>query len=537
MWAYRLRDSGRCLAISALRQLFAPQTLMNERTRFAGLVLGLCASAGFFCTSPAHAAPAATHPFGPSKPVPGRYIVVFADKVSDSAAETAALMKGRGGKVHHVFGKALKGFAATLPDAAVQALREHPNVSFVEQDQTITLEAQENNATWGLDRIDQVTRPLNTVYQYNYSAAGVNAFIIDTGIRADHSEFTGRLLPGYNVAADASGVVNSTNTNDCNGHGTHVAGTVGGTVYGVAKGVSLIPVRVLDCAGSGTTSGVIAGIDWAAGSALRPAVANLSLGGGLSTALNAAVAGAVSKGVTMVVAAGNSNADACSYSPASEPSAITVAASDSADVRASYSNYGSCVDIFAPGSAITSAWNTGPSATNTISGTSMATPHVAGIAALALAANPSATPAAVTSFLLANASANQISSAGTGSPNLLAYSLAAGAPSEPAKQLIAVQSISGSAVKKGKSWTASATVKIRKLGTSTPFANATVSGSFSPGGNKTCITGSTGSCKLSSNSLPTTTAASVFTVTNVTGANTSYDASQNTATTLTIYQP
>ncbi len=244
----------------------------------------------------------------------------------------------------------------------------------------------------------------------------MNAFIIDTGIRPDHVEFTGRLLPGYTAINDANG------TTDCNGHGTHVAGTVGGTSWGVAKQVSLVPVRVLDCKGSGTWSGIIAGIDWVANNPLRPAVANLSLGGSKSSAVNAAVAGAVAKGVTMVVAAGNSNANACNYSPSSEPSAITVGATANGDARATYSNYGSCVDIFAPGTAVTSAWNTGSSASNTISGTSMASPHVAGVAALALQANPAASPAAITSFLVSKATAGVVTSAGTGSPNRLVYS-------------------------------------------------------------------------------------------------------------------
>lgn len=389
----------------------------------------------------------------------------------------------------------------------------------------------ENQATWGLDRIDQADRPLDTQYHFNSIGAGVNAFIIDTGIRPDHVEFTGRLLPGYNVVADTN------DTNDCNGHGTHVSGTVGGSTWGVAKGVSLIPVRVLDCSGSGSYSGVIAGIDWVAASTLRPAVANLSLGGSASTALNSAVAGAVGMGVTMVVAAGNSNADACNYSPSSEPSAITVGATANDDTRASYSNYGSCVDIFAPGNYITSAWNTSATASNTISGTSMATPHVTGVAALALAANPAASPAAVTSFLTGNATPNRLSVIGSGSPNLLVYSLAAGSVTEPTNQKVAVKSLTGTAARSDAGWRAYATVTIRDINTLAVVSNATVNGSFLPGGAASCVTGSTGSCTLNSAKINKATASTVMTMSNVSGTNMTYDSSQNTASQITIQRP
>ncbi len=369
--------------------------------------------------------PPATHVFAPSKPIEGRYIVVFKASVVNPVSETVNIMRAFNRPVHHTYTSALKGFSATLPDAAVQAIRNNPRVDYVERDQTISLNTTgttQSPATWGLDRIDQADRPLNKQYHYKFTGSGVDAYIIDTGILATHVEFGIRLKTGHNVIADGNG------THDCNGHGTHVAGTVGGTTWGVAKGVSLIPVRVLDCAGSGTVSGVIAGIDWVANTTYRPAVANMSLGGGKSTAMNAAVKGAVDKGVTMVVAAGNSSANACNYFPASEPSAITVAATTSGDARASYSNFGKCVDIFAPGSSITSAWNTSTDATKIISGTSMAAPHVPGVAALALQAKPTATPASVSTFLINNATLNKLTSIGSGSPNRLVYSLAAGTP-------------------------------------------------------------------------------------------------------------
>ncbi len=500
------------------------------------LVLGLCAMAATIWAPTALALAEelpASHPYAASQPIPGRYIVVFKNSVSNPAMEADQVVRGLGGQLHHVYTHAIKGFAATLPEAALQGLRNHPLVDYLEVDQTVALQqtSPENNATWGLDRIDQADRPLSGQYYFNYTGAGVNAFIIDTGLRQDHAEFSGRIKPGYSGVQDGNG------TNDCHGHGTHVAGTVGGFTWGVAKGVALIPVRVLDCAGSGSWSGVIAGVDWVAGSTLRPAVANMSLSGGVSVAVNSAVAGAVSKGVTMVVAAGNSSADACKYSPAKEPSAITVGATDSGDARAWYSNYGSCVDMFAPGSAITSAWNTSSTATNILSGTSMATPHVAGVAALALAANPAASPAAVASFLTSNATADRLSAIGTGSKNLLAYSLAAGAPTSPPTQTVAVQSLSGSASRLGKNWRAHVVVTLRNINTGAVVANANVNGSFSPGGNSSCVTGTTGSCTVSSANISLTTGFTVMTVNSVSGANLTYDASQNAASQISVAKP
>jgi len=478
--------------------------------------------------------PAPTHIFPASQVIGGRYLVVFKPSVQNPAQEAATLMRGVKGQTHHVYVNAIKGFAASLPDAAVQAIQNNPNVASIEPDATVRLNqvvSPQNQATWGLDRIDQVDRPLDSQYRFNYTGAGVTAFIIDTGIRADHVEFTGRVGTGFSAVADGNG------TNDCNGHGTHVSGTVGGTTWGVAKAAKLVPVRVLDCAGSGSLSSVIAGIDWAAGTTDRPAVANLSLGSSYSNTVNAAVAGAVSKGITMVVAAGNSNANACNYSPASEPTAITVGATTSTDARASYSNYGSCLDVFAPGSSITSAWLTSATATNTISGTSMASPHVAGVAALALQANPQATPAAVASFLASNASLNKVTSVGAGSPNKLVFSLAAGAPGLVVQQNVAIKSLTGKSSKSGKNWQASVSATVRDVNSGNVVANAVVLGSFAPGGSASCVTASTGSCTVTLGSIPSTTVSTTFTVTNITGSNLIYSASQNTATQVTVAKP
>jgi subtilisin family serine protease len=506
------------------------------------LVAAVAAQTALFVFTPTSFAQttgdAATHPYAQSRPIPGRYIVVFKNTVANPAAEAATLMQGHGGQLHHTYASALKGFAASLPEAALQGIRNNPNVEYIEQDQTVSLKqvaSPQNQVTWGLDRIDQADRPLDTQYNFSQTGAGVTAFIVDTGIRPDHVEFTGRLLPGYDAVGDGNG------TSDCNGHGTHVAGTVGGTTWGVAKGASLVPVRVLDCAGAGSWSGVIAGIDWVANSSQRPAVANMSLGGAVSNSLDAAVAGAVAKGVTVVVAAGNSNADACTASPAREPGAVTVGATTTLDARASYSNWGSCVDIFAPGSGITSAWNTSASASNTIGGTSMASPHVAGVAALALAGNPSATPAAVAALLVSSATPNRLVpiSMGPGSPNLLVYALGANAPAvQPTAQTVAFKSMVGSATRAGGNWKASAVVTVRDVNSGALVPNATVSGSFSPGGVNSCVTGSNGSCTLTSSAIKMNAASSSsLSATGVSGTLLNYDASQNAVSQIVISKP
>ena len=280
--------------------------------------------------------------------------------------------------------------------------------------------ATQTPATWGLDRIDQRDLPLNNTYNYNQTGQGVHAYIIDTGVRATHQQFTGRMGNGFTAVNDGNG------TNDCNGHGTHVAGTTGGTTYGVAKQVTLHAVRVLSCSGSGSNAGVIAGVDWVTQNHVKPAVANMSLGGGVSSALDQAVTNSINAGVSYAIAAGNSNANACNSSPARVPSAVTVGATTSTDARSSFSNFGTCLDIFAPGSSITSAWNTSDTATNTINGTSMATPHVAGALALYLQTNPGASAATATAALIANSTPNKVTNPGSGSPNRLLYSIFGG---------------------------------------------------------------------------------------------------------------
>jgi subtilisin family serine protease len=350
----------------------------------------------------------------------GQYIVVLNDGANPRSVAAIA-----GVSPQFVYTAALNGFSATLNHGQLNALQHNPNVAYIEQDQTVQVSATQTGATWGLDRIDQRDLPLNSTYNYTPTGAGVHAYIIDTGILLSHTQFTGRIGNGYDA------VTSGGNANDCQGHGTHVAGTVGGTTYGVAKQVTLHPVRVLNCSGSGSNAGVIAGMDWVANNRVLPAVANMSLGGGASTAVDDAVNRMHNRSVTVVVAAGNENQNACNVSPSRAPNAITVGSTTSTDARSSFSNYGSCVDVFAPGSNITSAWYSGTSATNTISGTSMASPHVAGVAALYLQGNTSALPSAVANAIITTATTGKVTSAGTGSPNRLVYSLLSGTVTPP----------------------------------------------------------------------------------------------------------
>ncbi|MEU2431321.1 S8 family peptidase [Streptomyces sp. NPDC007861] len=347
------------------------------------------------------------------------WIVVLKDgstRATDLAADQGVTPK-------HTFRSVLKGFSASMSRAKAERLAADPRVAYVEQNSVVRVNDTQANATWGLDRVDQRDLPLSTTYTYDTAASNVNAYIIDTGIRTSHSEFGGRASIGIDTVGDGQ------NGQDCQGHGTHVAGTVGGETYGVAKGVKLIAVRVLGCDGSGTTEGVISGVDWVTANAAKPAVANMSLGGGASATLDTAVKNSIAAGVSYSVAAGNGlpiiglPANACNYSPARVPEAITVGATDNTDRRASFSNYGTCLDLFAPGVDITSAWAGSDSATNTISGTSMATPHTAGVAALYLADHPSATPAQVRDALVNNATNGKVTNPLSGSPNKLLHSL------------------------------------------------------------------------------------------------------------------
>ncbi|MCQ4208130.1 MULTISPECIES: S8 family peptidase [Streptomyces] len=358
---------------------------------------------------------------GSAEAVRGSYIVTLKKPAQSTAGLTAASADGKGlisaygGTVQKTFRTALNGYAVRgLSATEAGRLAADPAVASVEQNQRVHVDATQTSAPWGLDRIDQSALPLSGTYTYPDTAgSGVTAYVIDTGVRITHSQISGRASNGYD-AVDGDSVAQ-----DGNGHGTHVATTIAGTTYGVAKKAKIVAVRVLDDSGSGTTAGVIAGIDWVTNNHSGPSVANLSLGGGTSTALDTAVRNSISSGVTYAIAAGNSGANASTSSPARVTQAITVGATSNTDAKASWSNYGSVLDLFAPGVSITAGWNTSDSATNTISGTSMATPHVAGAAAVYLAGHTSATPAQVATALVNGATSGVVTSPGTGSPNKL----------------------------------------------------------------------------------------------------------------------
>ena len=500
---------------------------------------------------PLSAAAAPSFASGPSTPIQGRYIVTFKNEASTqvsrgpsgtvavSSASSGTQLMGAAQQIHHVYNHAIKGFAATMADHALEAMRRNPMVESVVQDHTmhVSQTSPQTNAPWGLDRIDQRGFPLNQGYSFNATGQGVYAFIIDTGIRSDHSEFAGRVMAGATAIQDGLG------SGDCHGHGTHVAGTVGGTTWGVAKRVTLVPVRVFGCNGGGYTSDVIAGIEWAVVSALRPAVINLSLVGLRSGLVNQAVANAVSRGVTVVASAGNEGKDACLYSPASAPTAITVGASTwaqdllgvrVADYFAPYSNHGSCVDLIAPGTAITSANYEDPNGSLVLNGTSMAAAHVSGMVALLLQANPEASPAQVTQFIKDSATPNMISELPANTPNLMLYSLPAVGT---LTKTLSVLSLSGSASAIPNGWNASVKVTVREAGTTVTVPNATVTATYSPGGAAVCTTNAQGSCELRSTNFSRALAATRLTVNKIIAINQRYDSTNNHVTTLSVNRP
>ncbi|MFE2944590.1 S8 family peptidase [Streptomyces sp. NPDC059255] len=399
--------------------------IRTTRNRIAAAVTAVAATAALGAVSlPAQAATAPSAPAlgtvvgaGAEDAVSGSYIVTL----KESSGLKAASASGRdvvaeyGGTVRRTYTAALNGYAATLSAAQARRLAADPAVDQVFQDRTVrALGTQTNPPSWGLDRIDQASLPLNSSYTYPDTAGeGATVYVIDTGVRITHQDFGGRASYGYDA------VDNDNTAQDGNGHGTHVAANAAGTAYGVAKKARIVAVRVLNNAGSGTTAQVVAGIDWVTRNHSGPSVANVSLGGGADAALDTAVQNSIASGVTYAIAAGNSNANAQNYSPARVPEAITVGATTSSDARASYSNYGARVDLFAPGSSITSAWNSSDTATSSISGTSMATPHVAGAAAVYLAGHPAATPAQVSTALVNGATSGVVTGPGSGSPNKL----------------------------------------------------------------------------------------------------------------------
>ncbi|MFE1413880.1 S8 family peptidase [Streptomyces sp. NPDC085524] len=402
-------------------------SVRHTRRKLAGLsvtavaALALGAAAALPASAADGGALGAIENAGAPGSVSGSYIVTLKDSAARSTADSGkAVAKRYGARIDRTYSAALNGYSVEVSETQARKLAADPAVKSVVQNRVFTIDGAEGTQpsppSWGLDRIDQRALPLNQSYTYPDKAGeGVTAYIIDTGVRITHQDLGGRASYGYDA------IDNDNTAQDGHGHGTHVAGTVAGNSYGVAKKAKIVGVRVLDNNGSGTTAQVVAGIDWVTRNAVKPAVANMSLGGGADSALDTAVRNSIASGITYGVAAGNESTDASTKSPARVAEAITVGATTSTDAKASYSNYGSILDIFAPGSSITSSWGTGDTATNTISGTSMATPHVVGAAALYLSQNPASTPAQVRDGLVNAATPNVVTGPGTGSPNRLLY--------------------------------------------------------------------------------------------------------------------
>lgn len=451
----------------------------------------------------------------------GAYIVLLRPGTANPDRVTDALLRSFGGQASARYRHAVLGFAATIPAAALDGIRRNPNVLLVEPDGVATASVEQTLTAdqWGLDRIDVRPRTFDLRYHYDTDGTGVHVYILDTGIKLSHPEFGGR-------AAFYANYTTSPSTDDLQGHGTHVAGTVGGTSVGVAKNVSLYAVKVLGDNGSGAYSWIIAAVDAVTGikqaNPARPMVGNMSLGGGVSLSLNTAVNNSVAAGVVWAVAAGNSNASACNASPSSAAAALTVGASTSADARASFSNYGTCVDLFAPGAAIYSSTNDGGYAS--WNGTSMASPHVAGAAALYLSGNPTASATAVNNWITGNATTDVLTGIGTGSPNRLLYTLA-GTPAPAAMHLGA---LGGSLTRVANHWSASVTVTMHDA-THAGLSGVLVTVAFSgaANGSASCTTGATGSCTITQARLNNNRASLTATVTGATRTGYQYTPASN----------
>lgn len=470
-------------------------------------------------TAPAESAMAAVASVQPAQLIEGQYIVTLRDdQVDDVSQAIQELLNIRQEQVLNAFDSALKGFVVRMPASAAELLRRHPHVLSVEQDREVhvaSLQTQTGAPYW-LDRIDQLSLPLNNTYQYEETGAGVRAYVVDTGVRPTHQEITGRVEPGFSLVNDGL------NSADCNGHGTHVSALLGGTTRGVAKGVTIVPVRVFNCTGSGSWSDVITGLDWVRANVQQPAVVTVAISGSASTAMDSAVSSLVNQGVSVVVAAGNNNSNACDYSPARVAQAITVGATTVTDSRASFSNFGSCLDVFAPGDQITSAHFDSDTAVFTRSGTSQAVPLVAGVAATVLERSPSSSPAAIASYVRMTASLDRVTSAGTGSPNLLLFSQGQGNPVEPAAQAVAIDNITGTVIDLVDGWALETRVTAYDVSTNQPAPGVTVTVIFSLGDFARCTTQQDGGCSVVSANMDGYTTSTVAAIAAASGTQVEY---------------
>ncbi len=468
-----------------------------------------------------------------SQEIAGQYIVTLhADQVDDVAQAIHALLNIRQDQVIGRFDSALKGFVVQLPASAAEALRQHPAVQSIELDRAVhvaSLESQTNAPYW-LDRIDQFLTPLDDTYDYEQTGAGVRAYVVDTGIRASHQELGGRVLEGFSLIEDGLG------TGDCNGHGTHVSSLLGGQTYGVAKQVSFVPVRVFDCRGNGTWSDVIAGLDWVRTNLVKPAVVGVSISGPGSAALDTAIRSLIAEGATVVVAAGNNSSDGCLFSPARVGEAISVGASNRTDGRANFSNFGSCIDIFAPGEQMEAAHHLSDTALFTRSGTSQAVPLVAGVAANLLQRFPNASPAAVANFIQITGSLDRLSDPGANSPNLLLFSRGEGEPFEPAPQEVAISSITGTPIDFGAGWAVETRVSAYDLATRAPAAGLTVTVVYSLGEFQRCTTQTNGSCSVVSANMDNYTTSTVASVPVAVGKFSTYRREFNVMSSQRVYR-
>jgi subtilisin family serine protease len=469
----------------------------------------------------------------PSEEVSGQYIITLRDENTDDVkAVIQELLNIRSDQVLALFDRAIKGFVVKLPASAAELLRQHPDVASVELDrfvQVASLQTQESAPYW-LDRIDQFVLPLNNQYQFEETGTGVRAYVVDTGIRPTHREFGNRVLSGFSVIEDGRG------TNDCNGHGTHVAALLGGETLGVAKNVSLVPVRVFDCSGNGLWSDVIEGLDWVRDNAVKPAVVGVSISGAGSNALDTAIRSLITEGITVVVAAGNNNTNACDFSPARVTEAITVGASGRSDGRASFSNFGSCLDIFAPGDQVESADSTSDTSVRTRSGTSQAVPLVAGVVANVLERSPDSSPAAVSSFVRITGSLDRLTGIGANSPNLLLFSRGVGEPVEPAAMEVSVGSITGTAIDLGNEWAVETRVTAFDRSDNSPAAGVTVTVMFSLGDFARCTTQLDGACSVVSDNMDRFTTSTVAHIATASGPLVTYRREFNTMSSRRIFR-